>query len=220
MSFLSREFRSADGTRVPVHAALGRTRVPARERTLVLHLHGGMERGRDPARLLSTGLGARLARRAVPKTIVLVPQCPRRSTWLDLLSPLAELVADSVVSFDVDPRRVALTGVSMGGAGAWALGAERPDLFSAVAPICGPVPHLPGYPARVRRLASTPVWVFHGAKDRAVPLASSLTLVAALRRAGGDARLTVYPDVAHEAWEPAYDDPAFWAFLRGERALA
>ena len=157
---------------------------------------------------------------AVPKTIVLVPQCPRRHTWLDLLGPLAELVSDSAAAFAVDPRRVALTGVSMGGAGAWALGAERPDLFAAVAPICGPVPHLRGYPSRVRRLASTPVWAFHGARDHAVPLSSSVTLVRALRRAGGDARLTVYPDVAHEAWEPAYEDPAFWAFLRGEHGHA
>lgn len=220
MSFLARDFRSADGTRVPVHASFARTRVPPRERTLVLHLHGGLERGRDPARLVATGLGARLARRAIPKTIVLVPQCPRRSTWLDLLGPLVELVADSVRVFGVDPRRVALTGVSMGGAGAWALGAEHPGRFAAVAPICGPVPHLRGYPARVRRLASTPVWAFHGARDHAVPLSSSVTLVHALLEAGGDARLTVYPDVAHEAWEPAYDDPAFWAFLRGERAPA
>jgi len=176
-----------------------------------------MERGRDPARLLSTGLGARLARRAVPKTIVLVPQCPRRATWLELLGALVELVSHSVAAFGVDPRRVALTGVSMGGAGAWALAAEHPDLFAAVAPICGPVPHARGYPARVRRLARTPVWAFHGAKDRAVPLSSSVTLVRTLLDAGGDARLTVYPDVAHEAWEPAYDDPAFWAFLRRER---
>lgn len=220
MAFHAREFRSADGTLVPVHLSALRTRVPAADRTLVLHLHGGMERGRDPTRLLATGLCARIAHRAPPRTLVLVPQCPRGRTWLDLLGPLAELVTDTVAGMHVDPRRVALTGVSMGGAGAWALGAERPDLFAVVAPICGPVPDLPGYPARVRRLAATPVWVFHGARDRAVALSNSTTLVGALRAAGGDVRLTVYPDVAHEAWEPAYDDPAFWAFLRRARPRA
>jgi dihydroxy-acid dehydratase len=43
------------------------------------------------------------------------------------------------------------------------------DRFAAVAPICGPVPNLPGFPGRVSRLVSTPVHAFHGALDRWFP---------------------------------------------------
>ena len=70
--------------------------------------------------------------------------------------------------------------------------------------ICGAVPDAPGWPARVRALVDVPVWAFHGALDRAVPLSETLTLVDRLKRAGGDVRLTVLSDVAHDAWTPAY----------------
>ena len=212
-------YRAIDGTRLPVYTYWpGRGVRDAWERawdrsSVILHLHGGMERGSDPERLLSTGLAARFRRGLPIRSIVVMPHCPSGRTWLDLRFALVDLVEQSKVLRFANPAHVTLTGVSMGGAGAWALASDRPDRFAAVAPICGPIPDLPGFPGRVRRLVSTPVHAFHGALDRAVPIASSITLVDTLRRAGGNARLTTYANAAHEAWENAYDDPAFWEFL-------
>lgn len=207
--FLARTFRASDGHVLPVYVRAPSASAAARPLRLLVHLHGGMERGGDPARLLATGLARRLRRAPIPGTVVVLPQCPRGRTWLDLLRPLVELVVASAAIHGIPAARVALTGVSMGGAGAWALGALRPDLFGVVLPICGPVPDRPGWPARARRLAGTRVRVFHGGRDPVVPVDDSIRLVDATRRAGGDVALFVYPDAAHEAWEPAYDDPAF-----------
>ncbi len=218
---LVQEYRATDGTRLPVYTYFpGRTPLDRWDRSsVILHLHGGMERGRDPERLLSTGLAARFRRGLPVRSAVMMPQCPGGRTWLDLRFTLVDLVEQSKFLRRVSSARVALTGVSMGGAGAWALACDRPDRFAAVAPICAPVPDLVGFPGRVRRLVSTPVHAFHGAMDRAVPIASSITLVETLRRAGGNARLTTYARAAHEAWEDAYDDPAFWAFLSRPTSL-
>lgn len=219
MATIVKAYLAIDGTRFLVY-----THLPGRglgkdwdRSSVILHLHGGMERGRDPERLLSTGLAARFRRGLPVRSAVIMPHCPAGRTWLDLRFALVDLVEHSPILRNVSPAHVALTGVSMGGAGVWALACDRPDRFAAVAPICAPVPNLPGFPGRVRRLVTTPVHAFHGALDRAVPIASSITLVDALKRAGGDATLTTYPRAAHASWEDAYDDPAFWAFLSHPR---
>ncbi|MFM7411593.1 MAG: alpha/beta fold hydrolase, partial [Planctomycetota bacterium] len=54
---------------------------------------------------------------------------------VDLAAALAAL--DAVLAREpVDPRRIYLTGLSMGGYGSWELAARHPDRFAAVLPIC------------------------------------------------------------------------------------
>ena len=72
----------------------------------------------------------------------------------------------------------------------------------------------------VRALARTPVWAFHGAQDPVVPVADSEWMVEALRQAGGDARLTVYPEAGHDAWTAAYADPALYSWFLAQRRRA
>jgi len=74
------------------------------------------------------------------------------------------------------------------------------------------------------RLASTPVWVFHGGEDRAVPVTESRNMAEALRRAGAPVRYTEYAGVGHNSWESAYNEPELWRWLfaqhRGGRSSA
>lgn len=215
MAIVVQEFRATDGTRLPVYVYLPGPHGRDWDRSsAILHLHGGLERGHDSSRLLSTGLCARFARGLPVRSAVLVPHCPSGRTWLDLRFALDDLVDASPILRNLSPRHVALTGVSMGGAGAWALATDRPDRFGAVAPICSPMPDLQGFPRRVRRLVGTPVWAFHGAHDPVVPADATAALVAELRRAGGDVRFTLHATAGHAVWEHAYDDRAFWEFLR------
>jgi dipeptidyl aminopeptidase/acylaminoacyl peptidase len=51
-----------------------------------------------------------------------------------------------------------------------------------------------------------PVWAFHGEKDQVVPADESRALVRAVERAGGSAKLTIYPDTEHNSWDRAYED--------------
>jgi predicted peptidase len=100
----------------------------------------------------------------------------------------------------------------MGGYGTWALAARRPDLFAAAVPVCGG-----GNRAEAAWLRSVPAWAFHGAKDDVVPVSEGEAMVRALERAGGEARLTVYPDAGHDSWTRAYDDPEVFAWLLEHR---
>jgi len=118
------------------------------------------------------------------------------------------LVEELQKNYDIDPNRIYLTGLSMGGMGSWALAIDQPARFAAVAPICGR-----GDATRVVVLKDVPIWVFHGAKDTAVPIKGAQDMVDALKAAGGSPKFTIYPDAGHDSWTATYDDPQFWAWL-------
>ena len=46
------------------------------------------------------------------------------------------VIADVRRAYDVDPDRISLTGLSMGGGGTWEIGLRHPELFAALAPVC------------------------------------------------------------------------------------
>jgi predicted peptidase len=128
----------------------------------------------------------------------------------DELMPLLDHVAKHL---NIDPARVYVTGLSMGGYGTWRLAAAQPARFAAAVPICGG-----GEPENMAAgLRSVPIWAFHGAKDQVVPLAESEEMVAAVRQAGGDVRLTVYPDVEHDSWVKTYDNQEVYDWLLAHR---
>ena len=102
----------------------------------------------------------------------------------------------------------------MGGFGKWSLAGFSRDRFAALVPICGG-----GDPNTVRRLAHIPVWVFHGAKDSAVPLAASEKMVEALKKANGNVKFTVYPEAGHDSWTEAYNDPQLYTWLLEQKRM-
>lgn len=174
---------------------------------LLLFLHGSGERGSDLKHVGDHGLPD-ILRRLPEATLVLAPQCPEDLRWTDHLAQLGAILEETIANFPVDPKRVYLTGLSMGGQGAWYLAAKTPERFAATVPICGR-----SNPAAAQRLKSLPIWVFHGDKDDTVPLSESERMVAALHEVGSDAKLTIFPDVAHNSWSPAYTTPELYIWL-------
>ena len=129
---------------------------------LILFLHGAGERGNDLELVKQQGLPKYLQDKADFPFVVAYPQCPSRSYWqMPLLSAWLTRVLSEVRA---DTSRIYLTGISMGGYGAWDFASRYPDYFAAVAPICGG-----GIPRLAGRLKDIPVWAFHGLKDDAVP---------------------------------------------------
>jgi predicted peptidase len=127
--------------------------------------------------------------------------------------PLIQLVDHVSRNMNIDETRVYVTGLSMGGYGTWRLVARYPERFAAAVPICGG-----GEPkAMANTLRRVPIWAFHGARDDVVPLCKSQEMVHAVRRAGGDVRLTVYPNVEHNSWDPTYDNPEVYEWLLSHR---
>lgn len=195
---------------------------------LILFLHGAAERGTEVSNVARQGLPRLLA--APPelsnsekrigddvaeKFIVVAPQCPHYEVWNE--QALLTLLREVLSSESVDADRVYLTGLSMGAFGAWSLGIRHADEFAALVPVCGggrvSDVHAAANSGRAA-LQRLGVWAFHGAKDRIVPLEESERMVAALKEAGvPDVKLTVYADVEHDAWTPAYADPGLYTWL-------
>ncbi len=201
---------------------------------LVLLLHGGGERGSDNAKTLVWFWDAKkpslLTREEFvrEKAFAVIPQCPDGKQWVDvpwdkgsyttpkISEPLKltfELLDALLVDLPIDPDRVYVTGLSMGGYGTFDMVQRRPDLFAAAVPVCGG-----GDPSRA--VASVPFWVFHGEKDQVVPVSGSRDMVAALRKAKGKPRYTEYAGVGHNSWSPAFEERELWSWLFAQRRPA
>lgn len=205
-------FTAPDGLTLPyiLHTPPGDR--PAAGWPFLLYLHGMGERGADLVRVRIHGIPKVTAADPDFPFLALSPQCPLTADWRTSTPALAALFDHALATLPIDPARVYVTGLSMGGFGTWALGIERADRIAAIAPICGG-----GDPTRVCALRRVPVWAFHGALDDVVPLELSQVMVDALRGCGGDVRLTVYPDAAHDSWTQTYANPDLYAWLLAQR---
>ena len=183
---------------------------PAAGWPLVLFLHGSGERGDDLARVKAHGPGKYAAAGRSFPFVLVAPQVADGMAWDS--DALEALRAELVARLPIDPDRVLMTGLSMGGFGTWNYAMDYPDRLAAIAPVCGI-----GDSDRVDRIVHLPVWAFHGALDDAVPIAADRETVEALKAAGGHVRFTVYPDVGHNAWDPAYADPALYDWLLAQK---
>ena len=180
---------------------------------LVVFLHGSGERGDDPDLVRKHGLARLLHEGLSLPAVVLSPQCPENHTWAQHHPALMALIDDVVERYRVDPDRIVLTGLSMGGAGVCSLAAAYPERFAALAPVCGPGTSFMVTPA----VARLPMWVFHGDADTVVPVEDSLALVEKVRELGGEPRLTIHQGVGHNSWDRAYGDRELREWLVGQR---
>ena len=182
---------------------------------LIMFLHGAGERGEDLALVKYHGPAKIVEEKKDFEFIVVSPQCPKSSWWPKELEVLTNLLDEICRNYNVDRERIYLTGLSMGGYGTWSLACEHPERFAAIAPICGG-----GEPLLGVRLKTLPVWAFHGGKDQLVPPAKSEEMVKAVTDAGGDAKLTVYPEAGHDSWTQTYNNPELYEwFLKHRRII-
>ncbi|VAX35631.1 hypothetical protein MNBD_PLANCTO02-3414 [hydrothermal vent metagenome] len=173
---------------------------------LVLFLHGAGERG-DNLDLVKIHGPPMLVSKGENFPFILVsPQC-RENVWWQSVE-LTALLDEIEKKYHVDKDRIYVTGLSMGGFGSWALAAYTPDRFAAIVPICGG-----GETYKVKRFSHVPVWAFHGAKDRGVPLERSQEMVDEMIRQKGNAKLTIYPNAGHNSWTKTYDNPKLYEWL-------
>lgn len=192
---------------------------------VILALHGSGEVGDDGFFQTEVGIGTALRKnwRQVP-AIVVMPQCRRGRWWEgEMLEMALKCVEHVSRDFHCDPDRVYLTGLSMGGAGAWQLAARLPDAFAAVVPICGFWKH-PQAPADMEELQAAaqnlsrlPIWSFHGDADRNVPIERSREIIKAIEAVGGAVKVTEIPGGQHNVWDRAYANPELWKWLLEQR---
>ncbi|HYP86618.1 MAG TPA: hypothetical protein VEQ59_00655 [Polyangiaceae bacterium] len=110
--------------------------------------------------------------------------------------------------YDVDPKRVYLTGLSCGAIGSWGyLGDHTDEAVAAAVLVCGD-----GRSAFAKAgcaLGKVPIWAFHGEADPTVAPEGSTETIASLKActnpAPVDAKLTTYPGVGHDSWTMTYN---------------
>jgi predicted peptidase len=197
--YLPKDYSSTNGQRWP----------------LMLFLHGSGERGTDIQRAAVHGPLKMVKLGQTFPFIIVAPQCAAGELWQN--EPLLQLLAHIEKQFAVDTKRVYLTGISMGGYGAWQLGLQHPEKFAALVPICGGgnmIDVILGPGDKGEDLKGLPIWAFHGAKDPVVPLNESQRLVDRLKKMGvRDVKLTVYPEAQHDAWSETYKNPELYEWL-------
>jgi len=187
---------------------------------LVVFLHGAGERGTDNELQLlyfPEQMAQPRWRDRFP-CYILAPQCRKEARWVEVDWTLAEphtmtaepgeqmqvvmkMLDRTLAEEAVDTSRIYVTGLSMGGYGTWDLALRRPELFAAVAAICGGADD-----SRVAELTTVPVWVAHGDADPVVPLPRSRRPVEILRKAGANPVYVELPGVGHNSWTPSYSD--------------
>lgn len=223
----AREWKDAAGTTVLHRFHAPASVEPGKSYPLVLFLHGAGERGADNTAQLKHGVLPILAgaEKIDQPCFLIAPQCPQGRWWAPinretmrpsepgqpntLLDAVLALVAETAKTHPLDPLRIYVTGISMGGYATWDLLARAPDRFAAAVPVCGG-----GDPEMAKRFSSVPLWAFHGDADPVVPVRTTVEMTTALEKAGGKPKLTIYPGVTHDSWTATYDNPELirWMF--------
>lgn len=213
--YLPEEWRPDDNKRWPI----------------ILFLHGRGERGGEG--MWQTQIGLPQAVRDHPERwpfIIVMPQCSQVSYWTD---PPMEAMAMAALNqetaeFHGDPQRTYLTGLSLGGYGAWELARLYPRRWAAVAIAAGGI-FWSYAPERwrqsmtlpveyARAIGRMPVWMFHGADDPIVPPRESELMLSAFKTSGGHVRLWVYQGLKHDCWTRAYNEPNLPRWLLEHRS--
>jgi len=175
---------------------------------MILVLHASFQQGRDLSRIGTPIPPAADEIRSDFPFVVVTPQCPDEyDAWSNEL--LVDLIDDVVLKYNVDARRVYVTGVSLGGRGTWSVAVDYPERFAAIVPVCGTYDH----PERICRIKDVRVWAFHGDQDRTVLFAPVKKMVEDLKACGGNVKFTIYRGAGHGISGRAYRTKELYEWL-------
>ena len=174
---------------------------------VLLFLHGAGTRGNDISKLYTNPFFQLTDVYQNSPFVTIAPLC-EQNTWFDIWERLKLLVKDITALPFADRYRIYVMGASMGGYATWQLAMSMPDCFAAIVPICGG-----GMYWNAGRLKNVPVWAFHGRLDTAVLVEESEKMVNAVNKRGGCAKLTIYPENKHDAWNDTFSNPEVYRWM-------
>ena len=160
---------------------------------VIIQLHGALERGegKDDLGIVERHGLTHVIDKEDFDCIFIMPQCPKDHFWAGMVESVVKFIEDIIEEYKVDKNRVYLTGSSMGGFGTWFVGMAKPDLFAAIAPVCG------GGMAWNAHVLTMPVWAFHGSLDKTVTPNHSEEMVEKMESFGLDVKYTVFEGEGH-----------------------
>jgi predicted peptidase len=207
---------------------------------IIACLHGAGQQGNDGLLPTRGDLSDNIRRnRSLFPAIIVFPQAQMGTRWLDLdMQELAIAELDQAIKeFQVDSKRVYLTGFSMGAGGTYRIAYRWPEKFTAIVTVAGFIETPPAsmnspagmeadrranvfvdapdpFAALASRLKNIPIWIFHGDADSVVPVNQSRKLSQALKDTGANVHYTEYPGASHGvASQKAYADPEMIKWL-------
>src|SRR5690606_19025507 len=217
--FKERSLRASNGEHIGFNEFLPEDYSKKGDRhPLIIFLHGISERGdgkKDLSKALVAGLPKYIKRghnmRFFHKGkwesfVVLVPQLDKKyGYWRNFYTE--ELIKYAKSKLNIDPDRIFLTGLSLGGGGVWdfaSASAENARSLAAIVPICGTC-----------RLSSAsniaksnlPIWAFHADDDKTVSAACTKNAINNILNAGPLIKplMTIWPNGNHGIWDRVYD---------------
>jgi predicted peptidase len=174
--------------------------------------------------------------------IIVFPQARPNTVWIgDMTSQALKALDQTVEEFNGDPKRLYLSGFSMGGYGTWTTAAIYPNKFAALVPVAGgivPPFQIPAflkktfppeivtildasdpYSALAMRIGNKPVWLFHGSDDEAVPVTESRKISEALKKNGNrNIFYTEYANTNHNGvFLKAFTEPKLYQWLAKQK---
>lgn len=189
---------------------------------IVISLHGIGEKGTisTNANDIKTSV-AKVANAGLPRYVKYGQQYPFILISPQLKSNMGQWNADYIMKvldyvktyLRVDPNRVYLTGLSLGGGGVWSVISKSPDVFAAILPVCS------GY--NVTSAAQTiadkniPVWGFHGDADATVNEAVTINMINAINKYKPNplAKVTIFGGMGHNIWDKVYKETTALTWL-------
>ncbi len=178
---------------------------------LILFLHGSGSTGTDGEKQVAGGLAPAIKKQAKPFPFITVFPQSQMQTWradsTDGKRALA-ILGEVEKTYNVDPKRVYLTGLSMGGSGTWSFAVAHPDKWAAIVPLCGRADLV-----YAEKIASLPTWCFIGDQDKKNLVENNRTMIKTLKGMGAEPRYTEYEGVGHNCWDRAYATPELYEWL-------
>ena len=185
---------------------------------VILYLHGAGELGSDnKAQLVNFNKAFTNNADIISQAIII---CPQTDVWWALdreydgdrkgtLSSALNLLKEIQATYPCDGNRLYVTGISMGGYATWDLLERHGSIFAAGAPICGG-----GNDGNGAAFKDIPIRIYHGTADPTVSFNASQRMYNAIKAVGGTkVELFALEGVEHNAWDYAYADRDFFAWL-------
>jgi predicted esterase len=180
---------------------------PKKTWPLLFFLHGSGDRG-DNTFLLAKASPFMMIREKGPLPFIIVAPLLNAANEKFPLEYLDGVLAEAQATYRVDPKRIYVTGLSLGGEATYRFAIHQPDTFAAIAPLSAWLDA--DQISLLDRIKNLPVWAIHGAEDTIIALSLGQQPVEALKKLGGNIRFTILEGHDHDTWTDTYSDPAFY----------
>lgn len=180
---------------------------------VMIYLGGGSQRGEDLNKLKTFGPPSLISKGREFDFIIVSPQCPEGKTWTSE-KWFDSLAASLISKYRIDSNRIYVTGISIGGYGAWQVAMDYPGKFAAILPLCGGINN--SDTSNISKIKRLPIWTFHGTADDMIPFEETDRVFRKLKALKSPIRFTRIKNAGHGI-QYLYEDPKIYRWMLKQR---